>query len=86
MEIPSRSILGHLCGHKPFEDILEDVLEDVFGLSPRPQIGGHDGPGPASHRMGDPKTKMRMRFVLKRVLWIGFLRARKIFEDGQPRN
>ena len=57
MEIPSRSTLGHLCGHQPFEDILEDVLEDVFGLLPRPEIGGHDGPGAAGHPMETPKNR-----------------------------
>ena len=73
VEIPGRSVLGHLWGHKPFEGILEDVLEDVFGLPPRPQIGGHDGPGTASHPTETPKTKMRMGCVLKRVLWMVFV-------------
>ena len=67
-----------MCNHKLFEESLEDVLEDVFGLPPRPQIGGHDGPGAASHPMETPKTGMRMGCVFKRVLWIGFLFARKI--------
>ena len=58
-----------MCGHKRFEGILEDVLEDVFGLTPRPQIGGHDGPGAASHPTGIPKAGMGMGGVLVET-WI----------------